>query len=436
MLTINNRHKEGISELLEKDNLWWKKEFDIDFKPREIYEQLQKFMPLRHVIALTGLRRVGKTTIMLKIIKDAFLKYGNENIVYFSFDDSDEIRLQDVIDVYSRLMSKDVTHEKYLFLFDEIQKITAWEEQLKRLYDRYPRIKFVISGSESLFIRKKSRESLAGRMFEFQIKTLNFREYLSFRDKKFDNLLLYKEEILKEFHHFLVCNGFPEMINEDVTVIEKYIKENIIEKIVYQDITRLFKVREPFVLEQVFKIILFDPGEIINIDTLSREIGISRQTISLYLDYLENSFLIKKLYNFSRNARKTERKFKKYYPTIMVPDIIRKKELFGKIFETCMVIQLDAEFFWRDAYKNEIDVVKLVNEKIVPIEIKTSKIEYKTLKRFMKKFKTDKGIILTYDVTEKIEGIEVIPFYEFLLKKQKETTIEVPNDNVVVRKMK
>jgi len=57
-------------------------------------------------------------------------------------------------------------------LFDEIQKLGNWEEQVKRVYDNFKNIRLIVSGSESLFIRKKSRESLAGRFFEFKVKPL------------------------------------------------------------------------------------------------------------------------------------------------------------------------------------------------------------------------------------------------------------------------
>ena len=128
---------------------------------------------------------------------------------------------------------------------------------------------------------------------------------------------------------------------------------------------------------------------------------------------------MKKLYNFSRNARKTERKFKRYYPTIILPELARKSEIFGKVFETFMVLQLQAEFFWRDQYKNEVDVIRVNDNEIIPIEIKSSKIDYRPLKLFMKKFKLIKGVVISYNKKEHLsfdkKSIKVIPFYEYLL---------------------
>lgn len=410
---------ERLVEALEKSNKWWKEKFEIEFKHREIYTEIRKFLHTKQIISLTGLRRTGKTTIMFKIVSDFVKKYGSRNVLYFSFDDFREEKLISIINLYARVLNKDISKEDYLILFDEIQKVENWEEQLKRIYDNHPNIKFIISGSESLFIRKKTRESLAGRMFEFHVKTLSFKEYLLFKNKKFDNPALYKEEILREFNQFLLSSGFPEIINENEEIIAKYIKDNVIDKIIYKDMAQILSIKEPAIIEQVFKIVLSDPGEIINIENLSKETGISRQTISLYLDYLEKSFLIKKLYTYSKSPRKTQRRVKKYYPVLFLPELVKKTEMFGKLFENFAVLELDAEFFWRDSYKNEVDIIKIKENKVLPIEVKSGKIEYNSLKLFMKKFKVPKGIILTYQIKDKINfdsgEIEILPFYEYLL---------------------
>lgn len=416
-MTDNEEMIEGLVE----SNKWWGGKFEIDFKPREIYEEIKRFLKSRQIVALTGLRRVGKTTIILKIAEDYTKIIGAKNIIYFSFDDFRDVKIRDIMSIYARIMNKDFNEGEYLLLLDEVQKLENWEEQVKRIYDNFKNIRIIVSGSESLFIRKKSRESLAGRFFEFKVKPLNLREYLDFRGIKIENIELDKQKILREFNSFLFCSGFPEIVNEGREIIKKYIKENVIEKIIYRDIPQVFPVREPSILEELFRIILLDPGEIISIDNLSKDLNASRQTISMYLDYLEKSFLIIKLYNFSGNIRKTQKKLKKYYPTIIASELAEKPESLGKCFELALVLQLDAEFFWRDTYKNEVDIVKVADNSILPIEIKYSKAELKPLKLFMKKFKVNKGVVITYDKSENIrfngKEISIVPFYKYLFSK-------------------
>ncbi|MBI5066491.1 ATP-binding protein [Candidatus Woesearchaeota archaeon] len=410
-----------IIEAIEETNKWWKEKTTIDFKPREVYTRIKTFFATRQILALTGLRRVGKTTIMLKFAHEYMQTENSTNVFYFSFDDFKDIKIKKTIQTYANFLKKDIANGKYLFLFDEIQKVKGWEEQIKRIYDNYPNIKIIISGSESLFIRKKSRESLAGRIYEFFITPLTFKEYLVFKKIPMNNILLYKKEILSAFQSYLVNNGFPELAEEqNKEIIKKYIKENIIEKIVYKDLPQIVSIEDPTRIEDIYKIILHDPGEIINIERMAQDLNCTRQTTAKYLSYLEKAFLIKKLYNYSKNERKTQRKLKKYYPTILLPELSEKQELKGKIFEASMILNMKIEYFWRDKYKNEVDAIQTTGETLLPIEIKYSETNHKPLNLFIKKFKTKQGIILTYDTTkEKDENspIKVVPFYEFLLQE-------------------
>jgi predicted AAA+ superfamily ATPase len=187
-----------------------------------------------------------------------------------------------------------------------------------------------------------------------------------------------------------------------------------------RDISQLFKVRDLGVLDSLLKIIIDRPGQIIDISDLATELMVSRQTVSNYLMYLQESFLVRKLYNFSTNRRKTKRKLKKYYPALLLGDVFEQDELSrSQVFEWLMVNQLKAEYFWRDSYKHEVDVV-IADEKVVPVEIKAGKIETKGLVTFMEKFGVDKGYIVTPDREERLEVrgnvIEVVKGYKFLME--------------------
>ncbi|MEM4215323.1 MAG: ATP-binding protein [Candidatus Pacearchaeota archaeon] len=412
-----------IKEALKDSNPWWEEEFKTKFKEREIYKEIQKFMSMRQIIALTGLRRVGKTTLMLKIVEDFIMKgFNPRNILYFSFDDFKEIEIREIIKEYQNMLEKDIRKEKYLFLFDEIQKVNNWEEQLKRIYDTFHNIKIIISGSESLFLRKKSKETLAGRIFEFKVEQLSFKEFLSFKGIEFKPIEFYENKLLNAFNEFILTLGFPELVGvKEKEIIKKYVKESIVEKVIYKDLTKLFKIKDISLIESLLNIFMEEPGQIIEINKLAKELKVSRQTLSNYLSYLEEAFLIKKLYNFSRSRRKVERKLKKYYPTIISIDLLFKEDDLSKskVFEWLVVQQLKAEFFWRDPYKNEVDIV-LSNKRLQPIEIKFGKIDLKGLLIFMKKFKVDNGYVLSYAIEEKKKiyekKISIIPAFKFLLK--------------------
>ena len=328
-----------------------------------------------------------------------------------------------------------------MFFFDEIQKVNNWEDQLKSIYDEHKlkgNIKIFISGSESLFIRKKSKETLAGRIYEFKLNPLSFKEYLSFINYNFDNINLYNKELLQKFNEYIISQGFPELISKTNKEIIKNYTSGIIEKVIFSDIAIQFKVKNPSVLESIVNIISNEPGQIIDNNGLAKELGISRQLVSTYLKYLCDSFLVLKLYNFSKNQRKSERKQKKYYPIILSNQLIFSDDYLikTKVFESIIVSQLESNFFWRTPQQNEVDVILTKDNKIIPIEIKYGKIETTGLVKFLTTFNLDKGYIISYNeekiitnnvkirtnsstIKEVQKTIYVIPAYKFLLLKDK-----------------
>lgn len=412
-----------IIDYIREFNPWWEGKFKLEYIEREVYQEIKKFLDMPQIIALTGLRRVGKSTIMMKIIEELLSSgFSPQNIFLFSFDDFKNGDLREVIKEYERVNKKKLSEEKFLFLFDEIQKIDNWQEQIKIIYDIYKNnLKMIVSGSESLFIRKKSKESLAGRIFEFKIDTLNFKEFIKFKGVSYGPIELYKEEYSRLFEEFTLSGGFPELVNvNDKEKIKKYIKEGIRDKVLYKDIPSLFKINDISILDSILSTITENPGQLIELSSFSSECNISRPTLANYLRYLEDSFLIKKLYNFSRNKRKIERKLKKYYPALISVNILFNDDALSKskVFENIVINQIKTDFFWRDPYKNEVDAV-LSGKEIVPIEIKYGRIDFNGLAKFMEKFDVKEGFIISRDEEreQKIgaKKISVIPAWKWLL---------------------
>ncbi len=412
-----------IKDLLVGLNPWWGGNYNVPaFKEREIYAKISKFMKYRQILSLTGIRRVGKTTMMRKLIFDS-IQSGTDpkKIIYFSFDESRNVDLRQIISAAESLTGSDVRNGRHLLFFDEIQKLDDWQDKLKSIYDLYDNVKILISGSESLFIRKRSKESLAGRIFEFKIDTLSFSEFLAFKGAKSEPKQLYQKELRMLFSEYIRSFGFPELVGVmDKDVIRRFVEEGIVEKVVYRDIPEIFKVKEIDTLASLQRLLMSDPGQLLDLNDLSKELGTSRQSLSNYLTYLEESFMLKKLYNYSKNARKSARSLKKYYPTIASVDLVFREgsDAQSKVFEWAVVNTIKPSFFWRDPQKHEVDMVLVSGEKSIPIEVKFGKIETRGLEAFMKKFGVKKGYILTPEKAEEMpKGISVIPAYNYLLDK-------------------
>src|SRR3989338_265314 len=415
-----------IKDALREFNPWWEGKFKVEFKEREILSKMEKFLKLPQIIALTGLRRVGKTTLMLKIGEE-FVNKGLEprRVLYFSFDEFRKTGLREVIQAYEEMMEANVRDGKFLLLLDEVQKLDGWEDQIKGIYDLYGKgMKIIISGSESLFIKRKTNETLAGRIFSFKVGLLTFREFLIFRGTRLEPVGLYERELNRLLEDYIITLGLPELVHvRDKEIIKKYVKEGIIDKVVYRDMQQMFRIKDISKIDSILNMLLEEPGQLWDLSELASELGISRQTLSTYLTYLEESFLVKKLYNYSKNRRKVERKLKKYYPTIISPDLLFRDDSFSKskVFEWLIVMQLDTDFFWRDTFKNEVDIVMFDKEKAMPVEVKYGKIEHGGLLAFAKKFSVSEGKIVSRSSEEKrkVNGmvVNVVPAVKFLLRK-------------------
>lgn len=414
--------KEKLKYILKDTNSWWKRgDFSVEYRERDIMRDIEKYLKLPQVIALVGLRRTGKTTLLFRLIELYLRRIPAGSICYFSFDDFAKLDIEDLIEAYKEIFpDTNLDEGKYLFCFDEIQKLAQWQDKIKRLYDTHKNIKIIISGSESLFIRKGIKENLGGRIFEFVVSPLTFREYLSFIDKNewARKPALFSKEIVKAFRDFMISNGFPEIAHErDSRVIHKYLKETVVDKILFQDIPQLFEVRNVGIVGELLDIISYSPGQIIDVSKLAKELGLSRQAVASYLDYLEKSFLIKKVYNFSRNLRKQKRSLKKYYPAVVFPQVVEDK--FALCFENSLIWQSGVSFFWRDAYKNEVDAILVkAGRRIIPVEIKTGEVELTGIARFIRKFKISGGLVITLDKSAVKGNIRLVPFYSYLLLEE------------------
>lgn len=446
--------EENILRILMRQNpLWSGKGIDVPETKREIFHRINKFMDYSQILAITGLRRVGKTTLMMQMINELLKSDINErNIMYVSFDHrimQTSKSFEDIIEYF--LTAKAENGKKYLFL-DEIQKVDGWKDIVKIYYD-IGEIKFIISGSASLQI-KKAKESLSGRIIDFYVPPVSFSEYLNFIDKNFqtkklvfpfkfdeikkiyDENILKKENIEKHFIDYLFKGAFPELIKiDDEDFITTYINNSVVEKIVYQDIPEVFKIKREDLLYGLIEYTAKETGKIFNIESISKTLNADRNTITKYLFYLRNGFLVNIAYNYSKSLSKEMRKNKKIYvihPSIAIAisgykrDILKADEIAGYYVESLCTTYLSIKekvAFFRDSQKHEVDIIVAKKDKLIPVEVKYRKYirneDVENLKFFIEKFKSDEGIVITKNVLKKEEyenfSITYIPIWLFLI---------------------
>lgn len=345
---------------MERQNPHWAEGYIYPYeKKRFIFEELRQATESGLITAIYGLRRVGKSVLLKQIINEAIKnRVKRTNILYFSFDEENE-DFWEVIREYEKRIGRKVSKENYVLL-DEIQKVHDWKGKVKRLYDS-SLAKIVLSGSNSSMLRKEA-ESLAGRINEFLIPELSFKEFLFFKNRSELYASPLDEAIENEFWVY-IQRPFPELAVSENIEPRAYI-ETINRKIIYEDLPSIFPIDDPQLLYRLFNIICKNPGMIVEYNALASDLGRNRKTISAYLDYLKYGFLIRRLFNYSKNLLTREKKLKKFYPSLAC---FTDAET-SKIVETVVAQILKAGFFWN--HKNRYEVDFILSEPFFAFEVK------------------------------------------------------------------
>lgn len=405
---------------IENFNPWWEtgsveKEI-LGYRKRGLFSQLKENLGKRQVDVIVGLRRVGKTVLMYQLI-DHLLKSGvnPREIFYFSFD-LEKRDLGRVVREYEERILRDRIRDRRVYLFlDEIHKLEWWEDKVKVLYDLNPKLKMVISGSASLNLMKGSGESLAGRARFHYLPPLTFREFLELTGEKIpgpEDFEIHKRRLNILLNRFML-RGFPETLGMSDGEAKTYVRELVVERIVFRDIPESFRVEDLEVLRLLANYIFENPGVILNVDSLSKDLGRHKKTIRNALSYLELSFLIKRVGNLRGSFLATSRKNRKAYP--LHPCLAMTKDE-DRLFETLIRSELNAEYYWRKG-SYEVDFV-LKNDGIIPIEVKNkervTEADLKGIVRFCSMFKV-KGYVINRE-EERVQGeLAILPATKFLL---------------------
>ncbi|MCB0482362.1 MAG: AAA family ATPase [Flavobacteriales bacterium] len=256
------------------------------------------------LIAIKGTRGIGKTTLLLQRIKKEF---GNSNkALYITLDDLWFTR-NTLSDLAEAFVADGGTH---LFI-DEVHKYPNWSIEIKNLYDFYPELSIVFTGSSLLEILN-SRSDLSRRALAYEMQGLSLREYINITLKKkyepiaLDDILTNGEEIsrsisseikpLKYFGEFLVQGYFP-FAGEDEMIYQRRLKE-IINMTIEMELP-LLRGTGISIISKMRKLLFiisesapFTP----NVSALSQKTEIARKTLLEYLHYLDEARVINTLY--------------------------------------------------------------------------------------------------------------------------------------------
>jgi len=403
----------------------------------------------RELVFLLGTRQVGKTTLSKLIAQESDFR----NIYFFDFEDKEYRELFNTVSIKKleqifKLEAIDI-EQKNLIIFDEIQLLDDPSNMLKLIYDHFPTVKIIATGSSSLEIKAKFSDSLAGRKRVYKIEPLDFDEFLLF--KKEEKLLrlrkMFKEEkeklsmisimksqtprFLELLEEYLIYGGYPEVVLLGSRE-EKIVKlDSIASSYIQKDIKDLANIENIDGYNKLIKYLSINIGNMINLSSISTAIGLSLPTVKKYINLLQETFIIDELKPFFRNKNKEISKNGKiFFKDIGVRNLQIKnfntlsyRTDVGELYENYVFNQLDSQeilsslYMYRTQSKTEIDFVKIKESIASLYEVKSGSnhkipkaiIEFE--KRYSDEFLKIDKFVINRDILDFKQGVFFVPAF-------------------------
>lgn len=435
---------------LKEQNTWWDKgsvNKKLLGRPRSNYlELLKEEVNNNRIVALSGIRRSGKTTLLFQLMSSLLAAKTNpQRILYFKIDDLDQdYKIEEILNIYQEITGLDFKRSRVFVFIDEIQYLKNWQRQLKRWLDAKLPIKFFVTGSSVLLLYRQASESLVGRIHFMPIYPLTFPEFLEFNHltikspkidfsqktffKKIEQV--YKDNILAQrkikyfFNQYLEIGGFPEWFEvKDREKWRRILRDEYFALIIYKDITKTFKIKDPLLLEHLIKEIAHHSSERFSYLSLANKLDADKETIKLYIYYLRSALLISMFEVYSKTRLMSERKEKKllFWEEGMRKALTGRAGQNGHSLENVVswhlsilnpVRDFNEGFYWKN--KAEVDFVLERDKTTIPVEIKLSakqeSVKLKGLIEFMDKFNSPYGLVV-YQGNFALERVGKKPIY-------------------------
>ena len=376
-------------------------------------DQLIEVKDLNLIKVITGVRRCGKSTLLLQY-KDYLLENGikDSDILYMSFESAEWYEIKDYKDLYNYIKSK--YHDKKVYLLlDEVQNVEDWEKAVNSLLvdincDIY------ITGSNAYLLSSELTTLLAGRVYTINMYPFSFSEYLQINNNT------NSQDKYQLFNDYLKYGGMPMLINMKDVVLKK-------------DIIARNKIKDVVFLDNLLRYMSTVIGTLINpsfISDFMKKNGsnIDNETVDKYLKMIENAYFIYRVPRYELKGKqllKTQGKY--YFVDNGLKNVLAgfSSHDTGSSYENIVYMELlrrGYEVYVGKYNDLEIDFVAVSpNEKIyyqVTRSLLSEDVENREKKSLLAINDNYKKVILTMDMAYNkiIEGIEVKNIVDFLLE--------------------
>lgn len=323
---------------------------------REIENYIKDSLFKGSMVVILGPRQSGKTTLSKKIIKSYTQRGG-----YFNCE---LVEVRSAFGLGDPESLKHLIGEKEIVVFDEAQTIQNIGKILKVFHDTYPQIQIIATGSSSFDLSNKIKEPMTGRAIEFTLPPLSLAEIkavISVDSNKLDEIIRY--------------GSYPAVVGAPTKERKEIELKKIATNYLYKDIFVFESIRNPKMFEDLLKLLATAVGGTVSTHKLATDLGTTNHTVEKYIRLLEQSFVVKRIYSYSRNfANELKKSFKIYFIDTGVRNALTQNFTSldnrldkGALFENYFIIEKYKSglkqtfppymYFWRTRQGLEIDLL-------------------------------------------------------------------------------
>jgi predicted AAA+ superfamily ATPase len=337
---------------------------------REQYmQQLKAFINKPFIKVITGIRRSGKSSVLLllreKLLQNSIL---SEDIIFINFESFTYSELQTAENLYHYLASKIQSTKKKYLLLDEIQEVNNWEKCINALMVDFD-VDIYLTGSNSHLLSSELSTYLAGRYVEIPIFTLSFKEYLQFQSIYSPQIKIDNKE---NFIRFLRLGGFPGIHltdNNEETAFK--IVFDIYSSIILRDTIQRYKIRDIELLERVVRYAFDNIGNTFSGKNVadyfkSQQRKIDINTVYNYLKALESAFILNKVSRYDIKGKEVLKTQEKYYlsdVSLLYATVGYKDRVIAGVLENIVFLELKRREYLVFVGKSDTKEIDFIAEK-------------------------------------------------------------------------
>jgi hypothetical protein len=401
-----------MEEVLAIFNPWWETRFRAEGVRRQGYlEQLKSRERTKEIVFITGLRRVGKTTLVRQYIEGLIARgHDPKRILYFSMDHPSLVResILDILDSYRRLHGLK-RNDRFTAVIDEVHLREGFEQELKTVYD-LGHVKIFATGSSSLFLIEKG-SFLTGRQRFIEVFPFSFSEYLDLkhiRTKPSDSHLM-----VRHAEDYVRAGGLPEYLK---TGDPGYLT-TLIDSMLYKDIAARRGAKNVQVLRELLLIVTQSCGSRLSPRRMGRILGISHETVREHLTSFMEANLIHMVRLKGKVSESMAAPRKVYLSDTGIVHVLSPTVNIGCLVENCVFNVLRG--------RGNDPAYGLVRGKDVDFILPDSCYEVKYSDRViledvshLKDVKTNRRIVITRNQSGRLDGMDLVPLWRFMLEDE------------------